>query len=135
MARWIEPVGRMVGEAPSAPRWTGGTSRCGWGPSRARAEMCDGAGPRDGRDRRGHDIACLRCPNGVAIRLRPLVCALRAPDVIGFDDTPRLERIMGTIVVGSGIAVVERRAPLFCLLSWMPDTFPFDHVRLWSKYF
>ncbi|KAF6138021.1 hypothetical protein GIB67_041894 [Kingdonia uniflora] len=32
-----------------------------------------------------------------------------------------------TAVIRSGIPVVERRALLFCLVSWMPDVFPFDH--------
>ncbi|KAF6163422.1 hypothetical protein GIB67_029271 [Kingdonia uniflora] len=42
--------------------------------------------------------------------------------------------VPNTVVVGSGTAVVERRAPLFCLVRWLPDMIPFDHVSSWSKY-
>ncbi|KAF6135952.1 hypothetical protein GIB67_006844 [Kingdonia uniflora] len=46
------------------------------------------------RDRRGNDTVYLHHLNGIALRLRPLVCALRAPDVIVFDDVPQLEQII-----------------------------------------
>ncbi|KAF6175928.1 hypothetical protein GIB67_003416 [Kingdonia uniflora] len=45
------------------------------------------------------------------------------------------ESVVGseTVVVGFGIAIVEQGILLFCLVSWPPDMFPFNHARPWSS--